>query len=79
MAVKDFIFYNKPSTSNFVVAEPRPWARENPYLFHEIDFTENFSNPTAIENFFTERFDFIEVKENKEEILLLNLDININF
>ena len=72
------MFYYKRGTGTFVVTEPRPWARENPNLFPDYNFTENFPNTTSIENFLIERFGFTKVIENEEVVLLQNLDININ-
>jgi hypothetical protein len=78
MAAKHFMFYYKRGTGTFVVTEPRPWARENPNLFPDYNFAENFPNTTSIENLLIERFGFTKVIENEEVVLLQNLDININ-
>jgi hypothetical protein len=78
MAAKHFIMYYKRGTGNFVITEPRPWAKENQHVFPEYDFIHRIPITTAVEKRLIDQYGFRTVIENDYVVLIQNLDITLD-
>jgi hypothetical protein len=78
MAAKHFMMYYKRGTGNFVVTEPRPWAKENQILFPDYDFIEGVPTTNTVEQLLINQYDFQKVIENEDVVLIQNVDTNLN-
>jgi hypothetical protein len=77
MAGKNIMIHYHRRTGSYLVAEPRPWAKENQVHFPTYDFITNHPNMKSNESLLIEQQNSQRVANMPKIVLIQNLDSNL--